>query len=204
MDWHKEGFHHSGIDEEIRMKKQTVMFVLLLCGMSFGQNGALMGWQGGAPSDIMVSGPGGIIGHDLSLLMGGLAPAVGTCAPQGYGYNFFTGPDVVQGSQHTYTDGASFGAGGCFYAYNKSAAWCKHTCVFSGKWTSAQLTRTTLTDGTYVYTLAGELEGEYKTDVGTHACNAYATIPVFDESTPIFQGLTSLSYGGLQIIYTPN
>lgn len=187
------------------MRKQlAISFVFLLCSVAFGQGGALMGWQGGAPSDVMVAGPGGVIGHDLSLLMGGLAPAAGGCVPQGYGYNFLTGPDVVQGSHHTYVDGANFGPGGCFYAYNKSAAWCKHTCVFSATWVSAQLTRAALSDGTYVYALAGELEGQYKTDLGTQSCRAYVTIPVFDESTPIFQGMTSLGYGGLQIIYRPN
>lgn len=178
--------------------------VVFLCSAALAQTGALMGWQGGAPSDVMVAGPGGVIGHDISLLMGGLAPAAGICAPQGYGYNFVTGPDLLQGSHHTYVDGASFGPGGCFYAYNKSAVWCKRTCVFSGTWVSAQLTRSTLSDGSYVYALVGELDGQYKTDVGTRACKAYATIPVFDESTPIFQGMTSLGYGGLQIIYQPN
>jgi len=58
------------------MKNVVMVFVLLLSGLAFGQNGALMGRQGGgALSDIMVAGPGGIIGHDISLLMGGLAPA---------------------------------------------------------------------------------------------------------------------------------
>lgn len=187
------------------MKMQfAIGFVLLFGCVAFGQTGALMGWQGGALSDVALAGPGGVIGHDISLLMGGLAPAQGTCTPQGYGYNFLTGPDLIQGSQHNYTDGASFGPGGCFYAYNKSAAWCTLTCVFSATWISARLTRATLSDGTYVYTLAGELEGQYKTDAGAKACRAYVTIPVFDESTPIFQGMTSLGYGGLQIIYKPN
>jgi len=187
------------------MKKPfAIGLALLVCSMAFAQNGALMGWQGGALNDIALPGPGGIIGHDISLLMGGLAPAQGRCIPQGYGYNFFTGPDLVQGSLHNYVDGASFGPGGCFYAYNRSAAWCKKTCVFSGTWISAQLTRATLSDETYVYALVGEIEGQYQTDEGTRGCRAYVTIPVFDESTPIFQGNTSLGYGGLQIIYHPN
>lgn len=97
-------------------------------------------------------------------------------------------------------DGASFGPGGCFYAYNKAAAWCKRTCMFSGTWVSAQLTQSTLSDGTYVYALVGEFDGQYQTDVATRTCRAYVTISVFDESTPIFQRFTSLGYGGLQII----
>jgi len=187
------------------MKKQLVVaFVVLLCTVAFGQNGALMGWQGGAPSDVVVAGPNGIIGHDISLLMGGLAPARGQYVPQGYGYSFTTGPNLNQLNQHNYSKGASFGPGGGFDAYNRTATWCKNQCHFSGTFISAQLTRATLSNGTYVYTLTGELTGTYTTDIGTKACHAYVTIPVFDESTLIFQGMTSLSYGGLQIIYEPN
>ncbi len=186
------------------MKNVVMVFVLLLSGVAFGQNGALMGWQGGVPSDIMVAGPGGMIGHDISLLMGGLAPARGQYVPQGYGYSFETGPDVNQISLHNYAEGASFGPGGAFDAYNRAAAWCTNQCHFSGKFVSAQLTRVTLSNGTYVYALTGELTGTYATDHGTRACHAYVTIPVFDQSTLIFEGMTSLSYGGLQIIYEPN
>ncbi len=186
------------------MKKLVVMLVVLLSGVAFGQNGALMGWQGGAPSDVFVAGPGGVIGHDISLLMGGLAPARGQYVPQGYGYSFVTGPNLSQTSQHNYSKGASFGPGGGFDAYNRTAAWCTNQCHFSGTFISAQLTRATLSNGTYVYTLAGELTGTYTTDSGTKACRGYVTIPVFDENTLIFQGMTSLGYGGLQIIFDPN
>ena len=101
-------------------------------------------------------------------------------------------------------DGASFGAGGAFNAYNNSAAWCKNVCHFSGTWVSAQLSRAVLSDGTYVYTLTGQLTGTYTTDNGERPCGGYVTIPVFDETTLIFQGMTSLSYEGLQVIYEPN
>lgn len=187
------------------MKKQVVMVVvLLLSGVAFGQNGALMGWQGGAPTDVMVGGPGGVIGHDISLLMGGLAPARGQYVPQGYGYSFQTGPNLNPVSLHNYSKGASFGPGGGFDAYNRSANWCTNQCHFSGTFVSAQLTRATLSDGTYVYTLVGELTGTYTADRDKRACRAYVTIPVFDENTLIFQGMTSLGFGGLQIIYVPN
>lgn len=187
------------------MKKQAVVaLVLMLCGVAFGQNGALMGWQGGAPSDILVMGPGGMIGHDISLLMGGLAPARGQYVPQGYGYSFQTGPNLNRLNQNNYSKGANFGPGGAFDAYNRTAAWCTNQCHFSGTFVSAQLTRATLSDGTYVYTLTGELTGTYTTDDGTTPCRAYVTVPVFDEKTLIFQGMTSLSYGGLQIVYQPN
>lgn len=185
-------------------KLAVIASVILLYGVAFGQNGALMGWQGGAPSDVLVAGPGGIIGHDISLLMGGLAPATGQYVPQGYGYSFQTGPNLNRLNPHNYSKGASFGPGGGFDAYNRTAKWCTNQCHFSGTFVWAQLTRTTLSDGTYVYTFTGELAGRYTTDGGTTPCRGYVTIPVFDEKTLIFQGMTSLSYGGLQIIYQPN
>jgi hypothetical protein len=167
--------------------------------------GALAGYQGGALSDIPVVGPGGVIGHDISLIFGSLGPATHPYQDTGYGYSFITGPTITPPvSLDSYANGASFGAGGEFNAYNNTAEWCKSVCHFSGTWVSAQLSRVVLSNGTYVYTLTGELTGTYQTDNGEQPCGGYVTIPVFDETTLIFQGLTSLSYGGLQVIYQPN
>jgi len=190
------------------MKKQTLLVILvLMCTCAWGAEdgvGALAGYQGGVMSDVMVAGPTGIIGHDLSLLFGSLGPATHPYQDAGYGYSFMTGPNSNPASLSGYSEGASFGEGGNFDAYDNTAAWCTKVCHFSGNWVWSKLTETVLSNGTYVYTLTGEMTGTYQTDIEQRACRAFVTIPVFDETTPIFQGMTSLAYGGLQIIYQPN
>jgi hypothetical protein len=183
------------------MKQIIVIAFLLLASLSFAQS-SLKLTGGGVFATLPLPGANGVpIQFNQSYVYGALIPGSGSVSilPQGYG--LVTGPVI---GQPNFKVGAKFGPGGSFKSNDnnpfKTSPLCP--CNFSGTFVSAQLTPVHLSDGTWVYTLTGELAGTFSTKSGTSNVRAFYTGTVDDQAGQF--EVNAMGASGLDIIYQPN
>ena len=184
------------------MNRPLLIFGFLIATLSaFGQNGSLKLTGGGVFATMPLPGQSGqTIQFNQSYIYGALLPK-GAILSQSY--SLVTGPVI---GQPNYKLGVKFGPGGSFQSSDQNVFKTSPLCpcnFTNGVFVSAALTPYHLSDGTWIYILAGELTGSFTAKDGVpHSVRAFYTGTVDDQSGQF--EVNAVGASGLDIIYQPN